>query len=84
MAEHWTTECMTCNHRREQGQTGLCDECESDYQADPIGWMEFGYHPQGIAAWEEVERLMEECRNLGKGYAVPCHQDESTDDVIPF
>jgi hypothetical protein len=37
----------TCNHQTAKGLTGLCEECQSDYDTDPAAYEEFGPHPRG-------------------------------------
>lgn len=35
---------LTCVHTA----AGLCPACQADYEADPIAWIEYGDHPDGI------------------------------------
>lgn len=39
----------TCIHR----DSGLCPECQEEYDTDFAAWIEFGYHPEGCRRWEE-------------------------------
>lgn len=41
---------MTCIH----SDTGLCPDCQADYDVDPLAWLEFGLHTEGIARWNTL------------------------------
>jgi hypothetical protein len=60
---------LTCIH----AANGLCPDCEADYDYDPIAWVEFGNHPQGIANWEAELKAIEEWQ-----------QPSEPDPTIPF
>ncbi len=44
---------LNCIHT-ETG-VGLCEQCQADYDEDPMAYVEFGYHPEGIRRWREEE-----------------------------
>lgn len=46
----------TCIHR----QSGLCPDCQADFDADPMAWIEFGNHPQGLARWQDLQEEMKQ------------------------
>lgn len=41
---------LTCIHAAE----GLCPACREEYETDPDAWYTYGYHPEGIARWNEL------------------------------
>lgn len=49
---HWET----CIHR----ESGLCADCQAEYDTDPEAWIEFGYHTQGQLNWEAEKKLIEQ------------------------
>jgi hypothetical protein len=73
---------LTCIHQENKGQTGLCRHCQDEYAADPEAYLEYGDHREGIARWEEMERLMNECH---KGETEPRADYKPNHDFeIPF
>src|SRR5262245_5772795 len=44
---------LTCIHT----ERGLCPACQSDYDADPLAYLEYGDHPEGLANYQ---RLLDE------------------------
>jgi hypothetical protein len=49
----------TCNHRLAEGLTGLCRECQAEYDTDPTAWEEFGHHPAGEQNWADLVAEMD-------------------------
>lgn len=45
---------MTCIHQPH----GLCASCQSEHDADPLAWLEFGNHPAGLARWQSLQTEM--------------------------
>lgn len=45
------SEYMTCIHQ----ESGLCPECQAEWEADPSAWIEYGNHPRGIANWQRTQ-----------------------------
>ena len=39
---------LTCIHCLAADMTGMCDDCQAEYDEDPSAWYEFGFHPRGI------------------------------------
>lgn len=46
----------TCIHQ----ESGLCPDCQSEYDADPQAWIEFGNHQKGIENWNSIKAEMEQ------------------------
>ena len=47
---------MTCIHQ----ESGLCRECQAEYDADPQAWIEYGNHREGIENWNSIKAEMEQ------------------------
>jgi hypothetical protein len=62
----------TCIHR----ETGICERCAAERDADPQSWIEFGRHPEGVRNWNALndEMKADRCRP----------RTISADDDIPF
>jgi len=45
---------LTCNHNHKLNKTGLCDQCEADFDTDPCAFAEYGPHPEGEANWQAL------------------------------
>ena len=41
----------TCIHQ----PAGLCPECAADEAADPLAWIGYGNHPEGLRRWAELQ-----------------------------
>jgi hypothetical protein len=42
---------LTCIHQSH----GLCRRCQRDFDEDPVAWLEFGNHPEGLANLAALE-----------------------------
>lgn len=62
---------LTCIHARD----GLCPDCATEFDEDPMAYHEFGAHPAGIARMAELDREMSE-----REPEAPCDDMEG----IPF
>lgn len=63
-----TCPCSTCqaelaeNTPHESGLTcihveiGLCPSCREEYAVDPLAWIEYGEHQQGILNWQSLKQ----------------------------
>jgi hypothetical protein len=62
---------ITCVHAR----VGLCSHCLDDFERDPVAYLNFGFHPAGIARWKAF------CEEMAHRY-----RDASTppSDDVPF
>lgn len=68
-------------------QTGLCDDCRRDFDADPESWLEYGDHQEGLKRWADLQAEMD-------AYAVQAAREREAvgetvstreqDDEIPF
>jgi hypothetical protein len=45
---------LTCIH----ATTGLCPQCQEEYNEDPLAFLEFGQHTAGIANWAALQAEM--------------------------
>ena len=68
---------LTCIH----AESGLCPDCQQEFDFDPVAYIDYGDHPEGIERWAEVQKLMNEVTQY-TGYSVPSHTDP--DPAIPF
>lgn len=50
---------ITCIHNEEIGLPGLCPSCQEDHDEDPLAWLEYGDHTQGIANWRRLQEEMD-------------------------
>lgn len=67
---------LTCIH----AASGLCPECQADYDEDPDAWIEFGPHPEGIARWKAEEAIQAEWERQNPAPT----ETQPPDPVIPF
>lgn len=55
--------------------TNLCADCQADYDYDPLAYVEYGNHPDGIERWRELQAEMA---------AMPIQDPSAIDATIPF
>ncbi len=70
---------MTCIHTTE----GLCPTCKSEYNVDPLAYIEFGQHPEGIRRWQE-ERAAQEAWYTEQNERAARERFPANNDAIPF
>jgi len=56
---------------------GLCLDCQTAYDDDPLAYIEFGDHPEGIRRWQELQAEMEAERQRPVVVRI-------ADDELPF
>ncbi len=50
-----------CVHPR---TTRLCGECQQLFDRDPLGYIEWGEHPAGIARWQALQEEIAEAARV--------------------
>lgn len=45
---------MDCIHQIKINQSGLCPECQEEYDYDPQSYIEYGDHPEGLKNWNHL------------------------------
>lgn len=60
---------------------GLCDRCQEAFDVDPIAWLEYGDHEEGIRNWQ---RLQDEIAAWPRPDAVDEILDRLDPSDIPF
>lgn len=53
---------LTCIHREALNRLGLCSSCKEEFETDPLAFIEYGSHPEGIRRWEALQAEMLEGR----------------------
>lgn len=38
--------------------SGLCPDCQAEYDTDPTAWEEYGHHAEGERRWAELRAEM--------------------------